>query len=157
MCLRRRKVALARTAKIPRKPRNLPKKSLHKLQKVQNSAARLITKTSKYSHITPVLNQLHWLPIEKRIQFKIITLIYECLHNMAPDYLSENIRKYIPARTLRSSSSNDLVVPEHSNSFGKRSLFYAGPVLWNSLPHNITSIDSYNLFKSSLKTYLFKK
>ena len=65
---------------------NMPDSHLGKLQLIQNSAARLITGTKKYSPITPVLQKLHWLPVKSRISFKILLLTFQCLHNMAPSY-----------------------------------------------------------------------
>ena len=85
---------------------NMPDSQLGKLQLIQNSAARLITGTKKYSPITPVLQQLHWLPVKSRISFKILLLTFQCLHNMAPLYLQELLNKYTPAINLRSSQKN---------------------------------------------------
>lgn len=60
------------------------KQYTNKLQRVQNTAARLITRTKKYEHITPVLIQLHWLPVEYRIQYKILLYVFKCLHELGP-------------------------------------------------------------------------
>ncbi len=84
---------------------------IHKLQMVQKSAARIITRTPLNEHITPVLGHLHWLPIRYRIQFKILLFTYKALHNLAPSYLSELLHVYVPTRSLRSSASVTLVVP----------------------------------------------
>ena len=78
---------------------NMPDSQLGKLQIIQNSAARLITGTKKYSPITPVLQQLHWLPVKSRISFKILLLTFQCLHNVAPSYLQELLKKYTPVRS----------------------------------------------------------
>ena len=59
-----------------------------KLQRLQNSAARIVSRTRKYEHITPVLIKLHWLPIKFRIQFKVLLLVYKALNGLAPKYLS---------------------------------------------------------------------
>ena len=66
----------------------LPDCELKKVQRVQNAAARLLTSTGKYDHITPVLRELHWLPVKYRIQFKILLLTFKAIHGMAPDYIS---------------------------------------------------------------------
>ena len=86
----------------------LPKYCIQKLQSVLNAAARLLTYTSKYDHITPVLAELHWLPVEKRIIFKILLLTNKALHSQAPIYISELLVPYKPARTLRSSSTSNI-------------------------------------------------
>ena len=59
---------------------NIPKYALNKLQFVQSAAARLITCSRKYGHITPILIDLHWLPIAERIKFKILLLTFKALH-----------------------------------------------------------------------------
>jgi hypothetical protein len=71
----------------------LPKYELDKLQRVQNAASRLITGKKKSDHITPVLKELHWLPIKYRTHFKIILLVYKSLHNLAPNYLHKIIEE----------------------------------------------------------------
>ena len=79
----------------------IPEELICKLQRVQNIAARVITLTKKHDHITPVLKELHWLPVRKRIEFKILLLAYKCLHGTAPSYLSEILKEYVPPRTLQ--------------------------------------------------------
>lgn len=76
----------------------LPKYLIEKLQHVQNSAARLLTYTRKYDHITPVLKELHWLPVAERIDFKILLLTFKAINNIAPKYLQELL---IPYETTR--------------------------------------------------------
>ena len=70
---------------------NVPKDQISKLQRVQNAAARLVMDTGKYSHITPSLHDLHWLPIHARIHFKILLLAFKVIHGQAPAYLSSLI------------------------------------------------------------------
>ena len=66
----------------------LPKQQIAKLQRVQNAAARLIMDIGKYSHITPALFELHWLPVPARIHFKILLLAFRAIHGLAPAYIS---------------------------------------------------------------------
>ena len=61
---------------------------LKKLQAVQNAAARVTTKTRKFDHITPVLRELHWLAVHKRIVYKLAVMVYKCVHGLAPPYLA---------------------------------------------------------------------
>uniref|UniRef100_A0A3Q2WLT1 Reverse transcriptase domain-containing protein n=1 Tax=Haplochromis burtoni TaxID=8153 RepID=A0A3Q2WLT1_HAPBU len=84
---------------------------LHRLQTVQNAAARILTKTKKFAHITPVLADLHWLPVKYRIQFKILLFTFKITNNTAPSYLKELLNPYAPARALRSFSQLLLVQP----------------------------------------------
>ena len=86
----------------------LPNRLIKKLQIVQNAAARLISLSQKHDHITSLLKEQHWLPVEYRIQFKILFLTFKCINNTAHVYLQDLVRFYIPKRLLRSSSKNYL-------------------------------------------------
>ena len=83
---------------------NLPTYQLQKLQKLQNYAARIIYNKTKKAHVTPLLKDLHWLPVQARIDYKIAMLIYKCLNGLAPAYIAKLIRIYSPNRSLRSAS-----------------------------------------------------
>ena len=89
----------------------LPKYLIHRLQLVQNCAARLILCSSKYDRITPLLRELHWLPVEQRIVFKILLLIFRPLNDLSPYYIRDLLQTYKPSRSLRSSTMNLLVTP----------------------------------------------
>ncbi|KAF7240555.1 Thromboxane-A synthase [Varanus komodoensis] len=82
----------------------LPLKTVRILQLVQNRAARLLTGTGHCSHITPVLRQLHWLPIEVQAQFKVLVMTYKALNGLGPGYLKEHLHPYVPSRPLRSAA-----------------------------------------------------
>ena len=131
---------------------------LDKLQHVQNAAARLITRTRKFDHITPVLKELHWLPIRKRIDFKILLLVFKALQGEAPQYIKDLISWYKPNKNLR--SANEMLLqtkPSNLVTCGDRAFSIAAPKLWNGLPIEIKASKSVLIFKSKLKTYLFKK
>jgi len=74
-------------------------------------AARLITRSRKHDHITPILKQLHWLPVDSRIKYKILLLTFKALHGLAPSYITEMLQPYRPSRSLRSASKRLLIVP----------------------------------------------
>ena len=135
----------------------LPKQLIDKLQHLMNAAARVIARVDIHEHITPVLKELHWLPVEQRIVFKINLITFKCLNNLAPSYLRELLTLYKPSRTLRSSSDKLKLeaVPYNLKTYGYRSYSIHAPILWNSLPMYIRSADSVSTFKSRLKTYLF--
>ena len=136
----------------------LPDAQLQKLQLVQNAAARLVTGTHRREHITPVLFALHWLPIRQRIQFKLLLLVYRCIHHLAPAYLMDLVVPYVPARSLRSAEQNLLTIKRYNlERFGRRSLSVAGPSLWNALPSAIRNSIYLSAFRSSLKTHLFRE
>ena len=84
------------------------KTSSKKLQSVQNAAARLITRSRKCHHITPIPLNLHWLPVSERIKFKILLLTFKALHQQSPTYIQDLITRYLPSRSLRSSSTLSL-------------------------------------------------
>ena len=131
----------------------LPDKEISKLQRMQNAAARLIVGAAKNEHMSPILQQLHWLPVKFRIDFKILMLTYKALNNQAPDYISELLTLYKPSPALRSSSQMLLVVPKTKTKlYGDRSFAASAPKLWNALPVEIKSLD---IFKSKVKTHLF--
>lgn len=136
----------------------LPKYLLKRLQCIQNSAARLVVQASKFDHVTPVLIKLHWLPVRFRIMFKILLMVYKCLHDMAPPYLANVIK---PRKTSRSLRSTTMEYLEEQRSrlvtYGDRSFSVAGPKLWNNLPLQIRKSSSIQSFKKELKSHLFKK
>ncbi len=135
-----------------------PASSINKLQIVQNAAARVLTRSRKYDHITPILQSLHWLPIKFRISYKILLLAYKALNDLAPAYLTNLLSRYNPTRSLRSQNSGLLVVPRIAKSTkGGRTFSYLAPKLWNSLPDNVRGSDTLSLFKSRLKTHLFSQ
>jgi hypothetical protein len=136
----------------------LPANEIMKLQRVQNAAARLVTRTKKYQHISPILQELHWLPVRHRITYKIALLTFKCLHGMSPTYITELVSQYKPSRTLRSSSELLLQRPHlyRTITYGSRPFSVAAPTIWNALPAEIRSINSLSEFKTALKTHLFK-
>ncbi|XP_038564705.1 rab proteins geranylgeranyltransferase component A 1 isoform X2 [Micropterus salmoides] len=129
---------------------------IKRLQLVQNSAPRLITCSKSWHHITPVLKQLHWLPISHRITSKILVLTYKAIHHQATSYLTVLLSPYQPSRSLRFTSAGLLYVPKSKlSSLGERAFSRAAPRLWNSLPHEIHTSESLTIFQSRLKTHLF--
>ena len=62
---------------------------LLRLQRIQNIAARLILQRDRWSSATTMLNELHWLPIKKRISFKVLLMLYKAINGLAPDYISQ--------------------------------------------------------------------
>ena len=110
---------------------------LSKLQTVQNAAARLITGSRKYDHITPVLRGLHWLPVRQRVVYRTVMTVYKCLHGLAPPYLSVLCRPVSTVsgrQQLRTAASGTLAVPRTKTAIGGRSFSVIGPNIWNSLP-----------------------
>ena len=136
----------------------LPQHLISRLQSIQNTAARVVTRTGKFDHITPVLKQLHWLPVRYRIVFKILLLVYKALNGTAPSYISELLMYHTSERKLRSSSQHLLATPKaRLKTYGERAFAVAAPRLWNSIPLELRSSSSIDIFKRHLKTYLFQQ
>jgi hypothetical protein len=89
----------------------LPKHLIRRLKLIQHNAARIVTKSQKSAHITPILFSMHWLPVEFRIDYKIILLTFKSLHSLAPEYLTDLLEQYQPGRSLRSTNMNLLKEP----------------------------------------------
>ena len=149
---------------------------LHRLEMIQHSAARIImcikrhdrqsiTDVLRHLHWLPVewrinykivvlvfralhgLQHLHWLPVKWRINYKIVVLVFRALHGLEPAYVSMMITSYEPRRALRSAGSVLLCIPRHNlERYGRRSFSCAGPVLWNSLPEGMRLAESLNSF-----------
>jgi len=116
------------------------------LQSIQNTAARVVTRTRKFDHITPVLKQLHWLPVCYRIIFKILPLVYKALNGTAPYYISGLLKYNTSQRKLKSSSQNLLVTPKvRLKTYGERAFVVAAPRLWNSIPLELRSSSSIDI------------
>ena len=108
------------------------------LQRLQNTCARLVKRSPRWAHVSPVLESLHWLPIKSRIDHKCICNVYKCLSGTAPQYLCELLNLYTPLRDLRSSGRLLLSVPsKHPKSYGQRAFSHAGPKLWNAAPEEL--------------------
>ena len=133
-------------------------KNIQKLQYIQNCAARILTRTRKFDHITPILKSLHWLPVPFRIEYKVSLLTHQCLHGNAPIYLKELITPQPTSRHLRSGQANLLQIPRTKlRTMGDRAFCHAAPCLWNALPDHLRAPLTLDTFKKGLKTYLFKK
>uniref|UniRef100_A0A672G1H3 Reverse transcriptase domain-containing protein n=1 Tax=Salarias fasciatus TaxID=181472 RepID=A0A672G1H3_SALFA len=136
----------------------LNKKELSRLQLVQNSAARILTRTNRWTRISPILKELHWLPVSYRVNFKILVLTFRALHDQAPSYIRDLLQPYSPVRALRSADQNLLKVPRtRFKTRGARSFQAVAPRLWNDLPLSLRSVVTVDTFKSQLKTFLFSQ
>ena len=135
----------------------LPKTQVNKLQHVINCAARMVLGVGRFKHVTPILESLHWLPVEYWIKFKVLCLAYKLLHGLAPAYLADLITPYVPKQSLRSAELNLLAVPKtRTIKYGVRAFEYAAPNLFNYLPGHVRLSTTYDTFKGILKTHLFQ-
>ena len=127
------------------------------MQKVQNTAARMVLNKHQRYSATECLKQLHWLPIKSRINYKVLTIFFKCKHGMAPKYLQDLMEaKENRSHRLKSNNKQLLKVPTTTRkTFADRSFSVKGPKLWIDLPDSIRTISSYAEFKKQLKTHLF--
>ena len=138
----------------------LPRYLLDRLQSVLNAAARVIFSARKYDHVTPLLQELHWLKMPQRIEYKLAVLVFRCLHGLAPPYLAEGLLRVADVdsrRRLRSASTSALIVPTTRLTVGDRAFFVAAAKIWNGLPPDVTSAPSLSAFRRRLKTVLFSR
>jgi len=104
-----------------------------------------------------ICDRLHWLPVPRRIQFKVCLLTYKAVHGLGPRYLRDELHSVaaVQARQrLRSSTRDDLVVTAANSKFSEKSFFFTAPRLWNCLPLTVCRKESADSFKITLKTIL---
>jgi len=131
-------------------------KQLRRLQVLQNNAARLVTRSRHHCHMTPILSQLHWLPVKERITFKILSLVHSAIYMpSSPSYLQELCRPPPSGRTLRSNANGTLAVPRTRMKMGDAAFASHACRSWNTLPPELRAIPTKDTFKSHLKTFLF--
>ena len=130
---------------------------LQRLQRLQNIGARIVARPPRTAHVSPILRTLHWLSVQRRIEHKILCLVFKCVSEAAPLYLQTLVKEYTPSRSLRSSSQKLLCVPHRRlSSYGCRSFSSVGPRLWNAIPEHLRKSPKLSCFKKGLKTFLFE-
>ncbi|XP_078142264.1 uncharacterized protein LOC144539871 [Centroberyx gerrardi] len=139
----------------------LPASAIRPLQRIQNTAARLVLNQPKFSHVTPLFQSLHWLPISARIKFKTLVLAYRAVHQTALPYLQSMVRSQTSPRSLRSSTLAGRLAPPSLRglrSCSSRSRLFSSlaPQWWNELPPSVRTVESLPIFRRRLKTHLFR-
>ena len=133
------------------------KGNIKRLQKLQNKAAKIIYMKRRRDHASPLLRSLHWLPVSERITFKIGLLVSKSPMKKSPLYISNRLQRYIPARTLRSSSENLLVQRRTRSKAGSGAFSAVAATIWNSFPSEVRYASSIKKFKRLLKSFLFPR
>ena len=121
---------------------------ISRLQKLQNSCARLIFGKKKYESVSELLSKLHWLPIKQRIYFKILLLVFKFFKEKTPTYINECLH-------VIDSDNFTLEIPRTKTPYGDRAFQNCAPKLWEALPFNIKCIATIESFKKHLKHHLF--
>ena len=137
--------------------RSISKFNLRRLQCIQNGAARIVSNTSRYTSITPVLKKLLWLPVEQRTAFMTATLVYKFLHIGFPRYFASYLSPYSNSYSTRCSQSggNFLVIPKFYPSVHKsvkqfgNSFAFDAPTIWNAFPDEIRASPSLASFQKA--------
>ena len=133
------------------------KQNIHKLQLMQNFAARILTDTGKYAHITPALKALGWLTIEEQLWLWDMTMMYKCVNNLVPAYIGCKIGKRSYAYTYNLRNSEDLNLPGWRTAAAQSGFFYRAAKVWNGLSNNTRTAQSLRSFKKHAKAELMKK
>jgi len=119
---------------------------------MQNNLAHLVCKSPYNTNVTELLRELHWLPVRHRIAYKVATITYGMRNCQQPGYSLHSLISYKPARTLRSTSSDLLIVPHHVKTVTASHTFrVVAPTIWNNLPDFVKVADSFNVVKRRLK------
>ena len=136
----------------------IPKYQRNKLKRIQNTAARLVMGLKRSDHVTPILKNLHWLPVEKTIEFKILLITYKTIPGQSAHYLKPLIEMYQPSRNLR-SASRSLLCPQKAKTenYGCRAFSFVAPKLWNSQPEDIKNAKTWSVLKTSWKLIFLGK
>ena len=134
---------------------------MDRLQSVLNAAARLVHNSRKHDRISPLLRDLHWLRVPKRIKFRMAVLVFRCRNQTAPNYQARDPQwadTDDSRRRLRSATTQMLLVRRTRSrlrTIGDRAFGAVAPRVWNDLPADIVSAPSLAIFKRRLKTHLF--
>ena len=132
----------------------VPSSQICRLQSIMNAAARVLFGASRFSAVTPFLQDLEWLPISHRIDFRLALLVLSCRLHRAPHYLSSEVDFLACADrpNLRSTNNGGVLQPRIRHpTLGGRSFHAAAARVWNSLPTHLRMVDNPCVFKSCLK------
>ena len=123
---------------------------ISRLQRLQNSCARLIFGKNKNESVSALLYDLHWLPIKQRICFKVLLLVFKFFKNQTPIYISQCLH-------VSDLATHTLQINRTNTPYGDRAFENCAPKMWNALPTDIKCINTIVSFKKHLKHYLFSK
>ena len=136
---------------------NTSSTNIKKLQLVQNFACRIITNTGKFDHISPGLRELNWLPVKEQLLLREAIMMYKCVNELAPHYLSDLFTKRSDIHQRDTRSHDLLQIPLYKTSAGQRSFHYRGVTIWNDLDIKFKKLDSLKTFKNELKRSMLEQ
>ena len=132
-----------------------PSTYIKKLQRIQNSLARIITQSSGYASASKLLESLHWLPVKSRIHFKVSLLCYKAVQFEQPPSLAKFFTARDTPYDIRSVTETSVDHPPTVKKYGDRAFSFYAPSLWNKLPQEVRESPSVDSFRKRLKTYYF--
>ena len=127
------------------------KDNVHKLQLLQNFAARILTNTKKFDHISPILNELGWLTIEELLNLRDVIMIYKCINGLAPNYLSSKLYKRSDTHAYNTRLKEHFSLPLCRTSIAQRNFYYRALKSWNKLSVATRNSSSLAQFKRSAR------
>ena len=136
----------------------LPSVTLAPLRRVMNAAVRFVVGLGPRDHTSEAQRELHWLPIEQRITYKLCVIMHSVETGSAPEYISDMVTPVseLEGRAhLHSATLGLYDVPRTRTLMGSKAFSVSGPTAWNSLPQSIRDIKLASAFKRHLKTHLF--
>ena len=134
---------------------NTSKRNLHKLQLVQNFAARVVLGLRKFDHISQGQRSLRWLDVTEKVLFNDLVLAFKCVNGLAPDYLGKYFVKRSAVHNKNTRGCNNFVVPRCRLSMGQRAFYFRGPREWNGLADNNKNTKEIGSFKRTLFKNMF--
>ena len=127
----------------------------------ENAAVRLVYGLCSRDHVSAAMTELHWLPVEAHIQFKLYLLVHLTFIGKALTYITDLLQPVLTlsscSTVLRSATRSDFLVPRSRLKFGERAFSVAAPKAWNNLPLHVRAAENTDTFKRRLKTFLFCK
>ena len=135
---------------------NTIEKNIELLQSVQNFAARIISGTRKFDHVTLILKQLQWLIIIKQLAVRDATMVFKCLNGIVPPYLCEKLKTRSEVHNCNTRNRDRLHIPLCRTAAGQRAFTFRGQKLLNSLPDEFQSITNLDVFKTKIKQHFLR-
>ena len=130
---------------------NTSSKNIEKLQLIQNFACKIICGARKYDHVTPLLDELNWLPVSKMLKFRDAVTAYKCASNLAPEYLCTKFKKRSSVHNRTTCNNEKFEIPLFRSATSQRTFAYRAVSLWNTLDEDLRNATSVKAFKKALK------
>ena len=132
-------------------PIHTSSKNIQKLQLIQNFACKIICGARKYDHVTPLLDELNWLPVSKMLKFRDAVMAYKCASNLAPEYLCAKFKKRSSVHNRTTRNNEKFEIPLFRSATGQRTFAYRAVSLWNTLDEDLRNATTVKAFKKALK------